>query len=70
MKGKWCKKGEEIYREARKNGWKLITKLHDGILMPEHWERKNQNGEWEFRDAYNGSGKMIGLNGEKIMKLW
>ena len=70
MKGKWLKKGEELYREARKNGWELITKSHDGILMPENWERKKPDGDWEFKDAYNGAGFALAPGGEKIMKLW
>lgn len=70
MKEKWLKNGKEAYRQARKEGWILIEKMHDGILMPEYWERKNKSGEWEFEEAYDGFGHLIGPDGKKMMKLW
>ena len=70
MRGKWIRNGEKIYRDARLNGWKLITRLHDGIMMPENWERKMEGKDWEFKDAYDGSGGLISPDGKKIIRLW
>lgn len=65
---KWFKKGREIYKKATQEGWRLIEKPHDGIIMPEHWERR-KDGEWEFRDAYNGGFVALGPNGEKMFHI-
>lgn len=49
-------------------GWRLISKFHDGVLMPEHWERKI-DGEWQFRDAHDGDGGRLRWDGEFMGKI-
>jgi len=39
-------------------------------MMPENWERKMEGKDWEFKDAYDGSGGLISPDGKKIMRLW
>lgn len=66
---KYYKAGKETYTRVQQDGWKLVSGLHDGIIIPEIWERFHEN-KWQIAEAYDGFGHLISPSGVKIAKLF